>query len=60
MPDRHTSNPKTVRMPGGLEAWYRDYADRTGQAVNAAIVKALEEFREHIENEREEHRGAVH
>jgi len=49
MADRHKSHPKTVRMPGGLEAWYREYAPANATTVNAAMVKALEEFRERHE-----------
>ena len=32
-------------MPDGLEAWYGEYAAKTGKAVNAVLVAALEEFR---------------
>lgn len=45
MADRHKNPPKAVRMPGGLEAWYENYAASAGMPVNGVIVKALEEFR---------------
>lgn len=43
--DRHKTRPKAVRMPGGLLPWYEEFAAKTGQSVNAALVAALEEFR---------------
>jgi hypothetical protein len=49
--DRHAANPKTVRMPGGLLAWYEQHAEATGQPVNAVLVKALQEYRERTEGE---------
>ena len=33
-------------MPGGLLAWYEDFAAKAGKPVNAVLVAALEEFRE--------------
>ena len=32
-------------MPDGLREWYEDFAAKTGKAVNAVLVAALEEFR---------------
>lgn len=46
MADRHKRHPKAVRMPGGLQAWYEAYADEHDLSVNAALVAALEEFRQ--------------
>ena len=43
--DRHKIKPKAVRMPGGLLAWYEDFAGASAEAVNAVLVRALEEFR---------------
>ena len=43
--DRHKVRPKAVRMPGGLLAWYKDFAEAEGMSVNAALVAALQEFR---------------
>jgi hypothetical protein len=52
MPDRHKTRPKTVRLPGdGLEEWYRKYATANGTTPNAAMVRALQEFREHNKEE---------
>ena len=45
MPDRHKTKPKAVRMPDGLEAWYRERAAEEGQPVNSLLVAALEEYR---------------
>lgn len=45
MADRHKSKPKAVRMPDGLEAWYRQHATETGRTLNAALVAALEDYR---------------
>ena len=45
MADRHKNRPKAVRMPDGLEAWYRERAATTGQPLNAVLVAALEAFR---------------
>jgi hypothetical protein len=50
MPDRHKTQPKAVRMPGGLLAWYERYAAASGTSVNAAMVQALQEFRERNED----------
>jgi hypothetical protein len=47
--DRHKTSPKAVRMPGGLLAWYEQYAEATGQSVNAVLVEALAKFCEQIE-----------
>jgi hypothetical protein len=47
--DRHLTKPKAVRMPGGLLAWYERYAPANGTNVNAAMVQALQEFRERNE-----------
>jgi hypothetical protein len=33
-------------MPDGLLAWYQQFAEKNGQAVNAVMVRALEEFRQ--------------
>jgi len=38
-------------MPGGLLAWYEKHAEETGQSANAALVKALQEYRERNESE---------
>lgn len=46
MADRHKTKPKAVRMPGGLLAWYEQYAQANDTNVNAAVVRALQEFRE--------------
>jgi hypothetical protein len=46
VPDRHKSNPKTVRLPGGLEAWYQQRATETGQPLNALLVAVLEDYRQ--------------
>jgi len=43
--DRHKTKPKAVRMPDGLEAWYRERAAKEGQPVNSLLVAALEEYR---------------
>jgi hypothetical protein len=43
--DRHKNDPKAVRMPGGLLAWYEEHAKAAGISVNAALVGALEEYR---------------
>ena len=51
MPDRHLAKPKAVRMPSGLLAWYGKHAKETGQSVNAALVKALQKYRERNESE---------
>ena len=45
MTDRHKTDPKAVRMPDGLLAWYKQHATGTGQSVNRAIVAALEDYR---------------
>jgi hypothetical protein len=44
--DRHKANPKAVRMPDGLLAWYEQHAKDTGQFVNAVLVAALEDYRQ--------------
>lgn len=44
--DRHKGTPKAVRMPGALLAWYKRHAVETGLPVNAAIVAALEDYRQ--------------
>ena len=49
MPDRHKSHPKTVRMPGGLLAWFKQFAETEGKPVNAVLVAALEEYRQRHE-----------
>jgi len=44
--DRHKDNPIPFRPTGaGDRAWLKDYAKRTGQAVNAILSAALAEFR---------------
>ena len=43
--DRHKNKPKAVRMPDGLLAWYKDFAEAEGTSVNAALVAALQDFR---------------
>lgn len=45
MPGQHKTKPKAVRMPDGLEAWYRQHAASTGQTLNGALVAALEDYR---------------
>jgi hypothetical protein len=49
MTDRHLVKPKAVRMPGGLLAWYEQHAEANDTNVNAAMVQALQEFRERNE-----------
>jgi len=44
--DRHKSSPKAIRMPDGLDAWYRQRADAEGRTMNALLVAALEEYRD--------------
>lgn len=51
MADRHLTKPKAVRMPGGLLAWYERYAPANDTSVNAAMVRALQEFRERNEED---------
>lgn len=46
MADRHKAKPKAVRLPGGLLAWYQEFAAAGGKPVNAVLVAALEEFRQ--------------
>jgi hypothetical protein len=48
--DRHLTKPKAVRMPDGLLAWYERYAPANDTNVNAAMVRALQEFRERNED----------
>jgi hypothetical protein len=47
--DRHKRPPESVRLPDGLKAWCRAYADGTGQSVSAVIIAALEEKRARVE-----------
>jgi hypothetical protein len=49
MTDRHKTRPKAVRMPDGLLAWYEQHAEANDTSVNAAMVRALQEFRERNE-----------
>jgi len=49
MADRHKRPPKAVRLPDGLEAWLRAYANSTGQSVNAVIVEAIEAYRQAVD-----------
>ena len=44
--DRHKSNPRTVRLPEGLQAWLDVYAAAADQPVNAVIVQALRDFQD--------------
>jgi hypothetical protein len=50
MTDRHKTQPKAVRMPAGLLDWYKTHAAFTSQTVNAAMVRALQEFRDRNED----------
>lgn len=50
MSGQHKHPPKAVRMPDGLLAWYEQYAGQNGLSVNAALVRALEEFRDRADS----------
>lgn len=43
--DRHKTPPKAVRMPPDLLEWFGEYARGNAMSMNAAMVKALAEFR---------------
>lgn len=43
MPNQHSTKPKAVRMPDGLEARVKAAAEADGETVNAFIVAAIEE-----------------
>jgi hypothetical protein len=49
--DRHKDNPIPFRPPAGDRAWLKDYAKRTGQAVNAILSTLVSELRSRVEKE---------
>lgn len=42
--DRHSKPPKSVRLPGGLEARLDAYTAATGMKANAVMVDAITEY----------------
>ena len=46
--DAHTS----IRLPPELKEWLQEYADQLGLPVSWAIRRAVESYREHIEERR--------
>jgi hypothetical protein len=45
MPNQHKRSPLALRLPEGLEAWYRSEAAKRKMALNALAVEALEAYR---------------
>ena len=54
MTDWHKRLLIPFRPSEGDEAWLRDHVQRTGQAVNAALVAALTAYRARHEDEDED------
>lgn len=46
MPNKHRSNPLTVRLPEGERAWLREYAEATGRPVGAVVNDAVRTMRQ--------------
>ena len=49
MPNKHKTPPVSLRLPAGRRAWVKDYAAKTGQAVNAVVVLAVTRLRASVE-----------
>lgn len=54
MPNVHSTKPKAVRLPGGLEARVKAAVEGTPETVNAFIVAAIEERLERRESGQDE------
>ena len=55
MPNKHKYGPIPFRpSPEGLRHWLKDYARRTGKAVNAILNEALDAYRKQHEQEGKE------
>ncbi len=53
MPSKHKRSPIPFRPPEGDEAWLKEHARRTGQAVNAILAMLLARYRREQEGKNE-------
>lgn len=49
MPSQHKHPPISLRLPETDRAWLLEYAEATGQPVNAVIAQAVAEYRKRQE-----------